>query len=162
VTSPWRASLARELGADDAIDVRSSDAAAALRDRYDGLGPDVYVDFSGQTASIDLGLEVIAPGGRLTLYGVYREPARVDWNVVAEFKELEIRGGHLAPTEFGLALGLLARRAVDGRRLVTGRHALADVQSALDEPRGEALKTILLPGRDAAATLASGHAVHER
>ena len=49
------------------------------------------------------------------LYGVYREPARVDWNVVAEFKELEIRGGHLAPTEFGMALDLLARRAVDGR-----------------------------------------------
>ena len=120
-----------------------------------GSGRTSYVDFSGQTASVDLGLDVIAPGGRLTLYGVYREPARVDWNVVAEFKELEIRGGHLAPTEFGMALDLLARRAVDGRRLVTARHALADVQAALDEPRAEALKTILLPGRDAAATLAS-------
>jgi L-iditol 2-dehydrogenase len=134
--------------------VRSSDAAAALRDRFDGVGPDVYVDFSGQTASIDLGLDVIAPGGRMMLYGVYRVPASVDWNVVAEFKELEIRGGHLAPTEFGMALALLARRVVDGRRLVTARHELADVQSALDEPRGEALKTILLPGRAAPATLA--------
>jgi L-iditol 2-dehydrogenase len=148
VTSPWRAALARELGAHDAIDVRSDDAAAVLRDRFDGLGPDVFVELSGQTEAIDLGLEAIAPGGRMTIYGVYREPASIDWNVIAEFKELEIRGGHLAPAEFGTALELLARRAVDGRRLVTRRHALADVRSALEEPRDHALKTILLPTAD--------------
>jgi L-iditol 2-dehydrogenase len=156
VTSTWRAGVARELGADLTIDVRSSDAAAALRDRFDGVGPDVYLDLSGDTASVDLGLDVVAPGGRVALYGVYRERASVDWNVVAEFKELEIRGGHLAPIEFGNALELLARRAVDGRRLVTSRYALADVRSALDEPRDEALKTILLPRGVPAATLAPG------
>lgn len=148
VTTPQRAALARELGADDAIDVLSADAVAWLRDRFDGVGPDVYVDFSGQTQSVDLGLEAIAPGGRLTLYGVYRERGSVDWNVVAEFKELEIRGGHLAPTEFGLALELLADRRVDGRRLVTASYPLEEFQAALDEPRDEALmtlKTILLP-----------------
>jgi L-iditol 2-dehydrogenase len=155
VTSPERARLARELGADDAINVLEVDAAAELRERFDGVGPDVYVDFSGQTESVDLGLDAVAPGGRLTLYGVYRKRASVDWNVVAEFKELEIRGGHLAPTEFGPALELLASREVDGRRLVTASYALSDVQSALDESRDEALgtlKTILLP--DAAATAA--------
>jgi L-iditol 2-dehydrogenase len=149
VTTPQRGVVARDLGASDAIDVLSSDAAALLRDRFDGIGPDIYVDFSGQTESVDLGFEAIAPGGRLMLYGVYRKRASVDWNVVAEFKELEIRGGHLAPTEFGRALELLARRDVDGRRLVTARYPLDDFQSALDEPRDEALmtlKTILLPG----------------
>ena len=151
VTTPERGELARSLGADVAIDVLTSDAATELRDRFDGVGPDVYVDFSGQTESVDLGLEAIAPGGRLTLYGVYRKRASVDWNVVAEFKELELRGGHLAPTEFGRALELLASRDVDGRRLVTARYALDDVQSALDESRDEALmtlKTILLPRQE--------------
>jgi L-iditol 2-dehydrogenase len=140
--------VARELGADAAINVLEVDAARELRERFDGVGPDVYVDFSGQTGSVDLGLEAIAPGGRLALYGVYRKRASVDWNVVAEFKELEIRGGHLAPTEFGLALELLASRRVDGRGLVTASYPLSDVQAALDEPRDEALmtlKTILLP-----------------
>jgi L-iditol 2-dehydrogenase len=82
---------------------------------------------------------------------VYRKRASVDWNVVAEFKELELRGGHLAPTEFGRALELLASRDVDGRRLVTAMYALDDVQSALDESRDEALmtlKTILLPRQE--------------
>jgi L-iditol 2-dehydrogenase len=154
VTSPERAAVARELGADDAIDVLNTDAAAELRERFDGVGPDVYVDLSGQTESVDLGLDAVAPGGRITLYGVYRKRASVDWNVVAEFKELEIRGGHLAPTEFGRALELLASREVDGRRLVTASYALSDVQSALDESRDEALltlKTILLPDGAASA-----------
>lgn len=148
VTSSERAAVARALGADDAINVREVDAASVLRERFDGVGPDVYADFSGQIDSVDLGLDAIAPGGRLLLYGVYRGRASVDWNVVAEFKELEIRGGHLAPTQFGQALELLARRAVDGRRLVTARYPLSDARSALDESRGSAmptLKTILLP-----------------
>lgn len=159
VTSPERAEVALALGADDALNVLEGDAAAKLRERFDGVGPDVYVDFSGQTASVDLGLDAIAPGGRLVLYGVYRERASVDWNVVAEFKELEIRGGHLAPTEFGLALELLADRRIDGRRLVTASFPLSDAQAALDEPRDEALmtlKTILLPDGAAAAVQAAG------
>lgn len=154
VTGPERAELALELGADEAIDVRTSDAAATLRVRFDGVGPDVFVDFSGQTGSVDLGLDVIAPGGRLVLYGVYRTRASVDWNVIAEFKELEIRGGHLAPVEFGRALDLLADGSIDGRRLVTASYPLRDVGSALTESRGgsrKTLKTILLPDEAASA-----------
>ena len=148
VTSPQRGEVARSLGATDAIDVLTTDAAAALRDRFDGLGPDHYVDLTGVTASVDLAFDAIAPGGRITLYGVYKQRASVDWNTVAEFKELEIRGGHLAPTEFGRALELLASREVDGRRLVTARYPLGEVRAALEESRDEAsmtLKTILLP-----------------
>lgn len=148
VTTPERARMARELGATEAINVLEVDASAVLRERYDGVGPDHYVDFTGANRSVELGLDVIAPGGRVTLYGVYRQRASVDWNVVAEFKELEIHGGHLAPTEFGLALDLLADRRVDGRRLVTASYPLADVTTALEESRDEALmtlKTILRP-----------------
>ena len=104
------------------------DLVAELRERTEGVGPDHYVDCSGVTASVDLGFDAIAPGGRITLYGVYRERATVDWNTVAEFKELEIRGGHLAPTEFGLALELLASRTIDGRRLVTASYPLDEAE----------------------------------
>jgi L-iditol 2-dehydrogenase len=81
---------------------------------------------------------------------VYRERASVDWNTVAEFKELEIRGGHLAPTEFGLALELLAERRVDARRLVTASYPLDDVTEALrgSHDGGPRLKTILLPRQE--------------
>lgn len=148
VTSPERAKLAREFGAHDTIDIRATDPAAALAKHFDGIGPDIFVELSGRTEAVDLGLDAVAPGGRLVLYGVYRERASVDWNVVAEYKELEIRGGHLAPRSFGTALSLLASRRVDARELVTASYRLDRFESALTESRGGArttLKTILLP-----------------
>ena len=130
----------------------TTDAVEELRQRFDGVGPDIMVDFSGVTEAVDLALDAVSPGGRITLYGVYRQRASVDWNVVAEFKELEIRGGHLAPTEFGEALRVLAGRDVDARRLVTASYPLSEAEAALSESRDEAagaLKTILLPHQDA-------------
>jgi threonine dehydrogenase-like Zn-dependent dehydrogenase len=148
VTSPERAELARELGAHDTIDVRAVDPRAALAEHFDGIGPDVFVELAGRTDAVDLALDAIAPGGRIVLYGVYRERSTVDWNIVAEFKELEIRGGHLAPHSFGTALDLLAERRVDARHLVTASYRLGSIDAAMTEQRGGArttLKTILLP-----------------
>ena len=149
VTSPERAALARDLGATDTIDVRTQDAEQELARLSEGRGVDGYLEVSGRTEAVDLGLRALSPGGRLTLYGVYGRPGSVDWNVVAELKELEIRGAHLAPGTFGEAIELIASRRVDARRLVTGRFALDRVSEALAEERGghhTTLKTILVPG----------------
>lgn len=155
VTSPERAELARELGAHDTIDVRAGDVRRALAEHFDGIGPDIIVELAGRTEAVDVALDAVAPGGRIVLYGVYRERASVDWNVVAEFKELEIRGGHLAPRSFGMALDLLASRRVDARKLVTASYRLDAVEHALNERRGGSqptLKTILLPEPRVVAT----------
>lgn len=162
VTSSERAAKALTLGADHAIDVRTGDVATQLRERFDGIGPDVFIDCSGHVDSVALGLDAVRPGGRVVLYGVYRQRASVDWNLVAEFKELDIRGGHLAPGTFGIALELLALRDVDARDLITASYALEDVGAALAEPRGGAhvtLKTILLPGLAAPAAGVAGSVV---
>jgi len=148
VTSPERGELARELGAHDTIDVRATDPRSALAEHFDGIGPDVFVELSGRTEAVDLALDAIVPGGRIVLYGVYRERGTIDWNVVAEFKELEIRGGHLAPHSFAAALDLLSERRVDARRLVTASYRLGSIDAAMSERRGgdrNTLKTILLP-----------------
>ena len=56
-------------------------------------------------------LELVAPGGRVVLYGVYPRPVTLDANQVAEFKELTVVGGHLAPGQFPDAVALLATAA---------------------------------------------------
>jgi L-iditol 2-dehydrogenase len=72
VTSPERAALARQLGADAALDVRSADAAAAVAEATGERGLDVYVDTSGSTESLELGLELLRPGVSVLVYVVYR------------------------------------------------------------------------------------------
>lgn len=147
-TSAARAAVARELGAHEVLDSSSDDAKARLEALRDAFEIDVCLDFSGSPEAVALGLDVVAPGGRVLLYGVYRQSVSIDLNAVAEFKELEIRGGHLSPGAFPEALALLASRAVDARRLVTARHPLSRFRAALEENRHAApapLKTILLP-----------------
>ncbi len=144
--SPRRAALAAELGADATVDASSGDPAAELAWLTAGRGVDAFVDCSGSTEAVALGLTAVARGGRLVLYGVYRQPAPVDWNVVAEHKELDVRGGHLAPGAFPEAMEALRSGAVDAEAIVTHRHPLDDARTALDPcPDRSRLKAILVP-----------------
>jgi len=76
-------------------------------------------------------------------YGVYRTPARLDLNQVAEFKELTVSGGHLAPGCFPAAIALLS--GVDSKRLVTAVRPLSQVARALGEPDSPRIKEVLVP-----------------
>lgn len=148
VTSKEKGELALRLGADQALSI--DDAAAALLDATDGYGVDAFVECSGAEAAVQLGLEAAMPGGRLLLYGVYRQPSKVDWNVLAEFKELDVRGGHLAPNgAFGEAIELLSSGAVEAEAIVTHRYPLQELERALDSPGGDRIrvKAIVEPTR---------------
>jgi L-iditol 2-dehydrogenase len=144
--SPARAALALELGADAAVDASGDDAAGVILDLTGGRGVDAFVECSGAADAVRLGLEALAPGGRLVLYGVYRQPALVDLNLVAEHKELDVRGGHLAPDAFPEAIELLVGGAVAADRIVTHRHPLHAFGQALGpSPDGSRLKAVLVP-----------------
>ncbi len=153
VTSPARAELAVALGADEALDTSSvagppgtGTAAELLTDLAGGDGVDVFIDCSGSPEAVELGLAALVPGGRLVLYGVYRRPATVDLNLVAEHKELDVRGGHLAPGAFPDAIELLRTGAVDAGLIVTDRHPLDGVHAAVGEsPSRQRVKALLVP-----------------
>jgi len=129
--STEKAALAMQLGY-DATTVAPEEAAY-----------DTVIDVSGSVDAVEVLLRVVRRGGRLGVYGVYDRPLPLDLNRLAEFGELAVSGGHLAPGCFPEAIGLL--RAVDGDLVVTGAHPLdrlPDALTATDRPR---LKEIVLP-----------------
>jgi len=104
---------------------------------------DVVLDVSGSVDAVAVLLGAVRAGGRVGVYGVYDRPLPLDLNLLAEFGELTVAGGHLAPGCFPDALLLLA--GIDGDVVVTGTHPLDRVADALgpsDRPR---LKEIVLP-----------------
>lgn len=134
--STERSALAVELGADEAV---TADAAAPD-------SADAVVECSGDPGAAALALTLAAPGGRICLYGVYRSPAHLDLNQIAEFKELTVTGGHLAPGCFPDAVRLLDTVAAD--RLVTAVRSLDGFRAALQppEPAGTPrVKEVLVP-----------------
>lgn len=130
VRSEDKARRARELGYDDAVQA-PADAAY-----------DTVLDVSGSVDAVTVLLRAVRPGGRVGVYGVYDAPLPLDLNTLAEFGELTVSGGHLAPGCFPAAVALLEQ--VDGAAMVTGTHPLERVVDALTAPAPR-LKEVVVP-----------------
>ena len=130
VRSDDKARLAREVGYDAATTEPS------------GAAYDTVVDVSGSVDAVAVLLRAVRPGGRVGVYGVYREPLPLDLNALAEFGELTVSGGHLAPGCFPEAIALL--HLVDAALVVTGTHPLERLTDALEAPQPR-LKEIVRP-----------------
>ena len=141
-------SMANELGADYVFHPGRDDVATAIRDLTGGRGCDIYIEASGSPLSIQTGFDVVRKAGRVVIFGVYGRPATLDFNVVSEFKELEIIGGHLSPNTYPLAIRYLSEGLVEGEAMATHVFPLSDFVEALDikaRPDVTSIKTILIP-----------------
>jgi NADPH2:quinone reductase len=89
--------LARELGADAAVDSEPAGYAERVRQANDGRGADVVLDANGG-AAVTAGLDALAPFGRLVSYGDATHQGRppVDPGQLAE-RNLAVAGFWLRP-----------------------------------------------------------------
>ena len=130
VRSAVKARLAAALGYD------------AATQQPDDASYDVVLDVSGSVDAVAVLLRAVRPGGRAGVYGVYDRHLDLDLNAIAEFGEITVSGGHLAPGCFPEAIALL--HGVDGDLVVTGSHPLDRIASALEAPAPR-LKEIVTP-----------------
>ena len=140
--------IAARLGADSVLNPLRDDVPTALKGLTDGRGPDIYIEASGSVASLRTGLDVLRKAGRLVVYGVYGQDATLDFNLVSEFKELEIIGGHVSPNTYPLAIKHLAEGLIDWRAMVTHTFPLARFEGAIEaknQPGVTSIKTLLIP-----------------
>src|SRR5690242_8481545 len=120
---------AGQVGADRTINV--ADNAEQLAGYAANKGYfDVQFEASGNERAIRSGLEVLKPRGVLVQLGLGGDVSIPQNTVVA--KEIEVRGTFRFHEEFGLAVDLINRRAVDMKPLLTGCYGLDDVQTAFE------------------------------
>ncbi len=140
--------IAARLGADYVFNPMRHDVPAELRALTEGRGPDIYIEASGSVASLRTGLEALRKAGRLVVFGVYGQEATLDFNLVSEFKELEIVGGHVSPNTYPLAIEYLAKELIDWQAMVTHTFPLAQFEEAINvksQPGVTSIKTLLIP-----------------
>lgn len=65
-----RQQVAREFGATDVVDARGDEAIAALKEMFDGIGPDAVLECVGTKESMDTALRAARPGGQVGFVGV--------------------------------------------------------------------------------------------
>ncbi len=139
--------MAKRLGADYVLNPTTCNVQEAIRELTDGRGADIYIEASGNGVSLETGLEVLRKRGRMVAYGVYAKPAVLDFNMVSENKELEIRGGHLSPGTYPFVIQCLERGLVTAKPLVTDVYTFDEIEAALNAKKTNPLsiKTVLVP-----------------
>jgi 2-desacetyl-2-hydroxyethyl bacteriochlorophyllide A dehydrogenase len=147
--SPWKLELARRRHADRVVNSAHEDALAAVRDATAGRGADVVIDAAGDPALIAPAIEMLAPGGRLLVYGISHRPVPDFTTFPLYFKELTLYGSRaLTPGDFVPAIDLVASGAVDVDGFITASYPLERVAAAFEEYERSAdsvLRLVIVP-----------------
>ncbi|MBO0801506.1 MAG: alcohol dehydrogenase catalytic domain-containing protein [Nocardiopsaceae bacterium] len=147
-TRPSRLELARRLGADHVIDVRSADVAASVLGLTGGEGADLTIDCSGSPAVPELFGQVTKRGGKVLVVAFYPSPVTLDLSAIVR-KDITLctsrgEGGNNVKR----AVALAAAAKLRGADLVTHRFALDDIAEAfrvLRERDGDPVKVVVVP-----------------
>jgi erythritol/L-threitol dehydrogenase len=126
-----RRDLALNYGADVVVDPKSENVRAAIDALTAGYGCDVYIEATGSPAGVTQGLQIIRKLGRFVEFSVFGSETSVDWSIIGDRKELDIRGAHLGPFCYPIAIDLLSRGLVTSDGIVTHGYQLEDWDEAL-------------------------------
>jgi L-iditol 2-dehydrogenase len=141
-----RLELARDLGAERAIDIQRDDASAAVAELTGGLGADIVYECSGAgPAALQL-LQLVRRAGQYAQIGLFGKPVAWDLDQVC-YKELAVSGSNASvPSAWTRALALLESGAVQTSPLVSDVLPLRDWRAAFDrfEAR-QGVKIVLRP-----------------
>ena len=147
---PERLALARRFGADVTINPKDQDAVAAVKALTEGYGCDVYIEATGAPAGVTQGLQMIRKLGRFVEFSVFGHDTTADWSIIGDRKELDLRGSHLGPYCYPVAIDLLQRGKVTSKGIVTHSYALKDWEAALEmSAKPGAIKVLLIPQAEA-------------
>ncbi|UCE81243.1 MAG: alcohol dehydrogenase catalytic domain-containing protein [Methanobacteriota archaeon] len=89
-----RFDLASRMGADVVVDasVGNEELISAVMDETDGNGVDISLELSGAPAALRQVFEVLTPGGRVSILGLYSDPVKLDVNNAITFKSAVVYG----------------------------------------------------------------------
>ncbi len=144
---PYRLEMATQMGADLAIDGREADLVPRVMEATRGDGVEVVLEMSGAQPALDTALAIITRGGRISLLGIFSQPASVDLSDRVIQKGVRLYGiyGRRLYDTWERTQALL-RGGLDVTPIITHRFDLADWEQgfALIASR-HAGKVVLLP-----------------
>jgi erythritol/L-threitol dehydrogenase len=130
--SDSRLELARRCGADVTVNVGRDDPWPVIAGLTEGYGADVYLEGSGHTAAVAQGLRLLRKLGTYVEYGVFGAEASVDWSIISDDKELDVRGAHLGPHCWPAAIRMIESGSLPLDQICSHQLPLKDFQRGLD------------------------------
>lgn len=143
---PARLELAQKFGADVVINPASENALSIVQSLTDGYGCDVYIEATGVPGGVTQGLSLIRKLGRFVEFSVFGKDTTADWSIIGDRKELEVRGSHLGPYCYPIAIDLLSRGLVTSKGIVTHDYAFEQWDEAIHVANSlDSIKVLMRP-----------------
>lgn len=145
---PKRLALAQKLGADVVLNFSEVDVVQEIMKLTDGYGCDVYIHNSGHPSGVVQGLKMIRKLGRFVEFSVFLEETSVDWSVIGDRKELDVRGSHISGLSgYPVAIDFLERGIIKVDEIVTHTYPLSEWEEAFQhaEKGEDSIKVVLKP-----------------
>jgi len=137
-----RLAMARSLGADVALDLRTTPMPEALAEITDGEGPDLVIEAAGSMETVRQSIELVRRGGTVVWIGLPgTDPCPVSV-LQAINKEMDILGIYRYANVYPDAIRLAASGKIDLSRLVTHRFPLEEARRALDTAADQKSSTV--------------------
>jgi threonine 3-dehydrogenase len=146
---PFRLELAKELGAEDVVNVSEvDDVPSWFAAQNEGVGMGIVFEMSGALKAIHDAFEIVRHGGNVVLFGIPSQPATIDVAESLIFKNLTVtavNGREIWETWY-TTRWLLEHGVVDLRPLITAQLPLERFDEAFDLlESGNACKIVLRP-----------------
>jgi L-iditol 2-dehydrogenase len=120
-----RLELAKQLGADDALNPQNCDVTASVLEQTGGMGADIAVDAVGATAPIKTAMASVRKGGALTLIGNISPAVELPLQP-AVTREITLFGSCASSGEYPACIDLLARGAIRVEPIISALAPLDD------------------------------------
>jgi threonine 3-dehydrogenase len=133
-----RMELAKRVGADMVLSAREegNKLVKTIVDATDGNGVDVALEMSGDPNALRQAFEILTPGGRVSLLGIFDKPSALDLNDALIFKSATIYGitGRRIFETWYQVRGLLANPSFREKisAIITHKLPIRDIGKALD------------------------------
>jgi erythritol/L-threitol dehydrogenase len=113
----------------------------------DGYGADVYLEGTGHPSAVIQGLTLLRKLGRFVEYSVFKDEVTVDWTIISDDKELDVRGAHLGPYCWPAAIRFIEEGRLPLDDICTHQLPISEFARGLDLVASgkESIKVSLLP-----------------
>ena len=138
----------RKCGADIALNITQTNVVEYVKDLTDGYGADVYLEGTGHPSAVPQGLNLLRKLGTFVEYSVFKDDVTVDWSIISDDKELDVRGAHLGPHCWPAAIRMLESGRLPMDQICTHQLPLPNFQEGLDlvAEGTKSIKVSLIPG----------------
>ena len=143
----YRLKFAEDFGADVLLKPDGKHLER-IKEETGGRGPEVMLEISGSPHALRDGLEVLRPGGRVSILGIFKEPVQIDVTNNIVFKGAKVHGinGRKMFDSWYNAAAFLKSGKLDLGKLVTHRLKLTEIEKGFEAlSSGEAMKIVLEP-----------------